>query len=133
MTRFLKLAIIFLSVSLSTTSQVNRALASADIECQRKTQSTAGFTSVRALNSWFPETVYFHRSSAKPQGTDRLRFAGGYEKRDGARYSLAPNITWEMLADGRLFGMLGHTAGFVLVTPIRYICQSTVEDILGNR
>ena len=47
MTRFLKLAIIFLNVSLSTTFLVNQALASADIECQRKTQSTAGFTSAR--------------------------------------------------------------------------------------
>ncbi|MED5312675.1 MAG: hypothetical protein VX698_01900 [Pseudomonadota bacterium] len=49
------------------------------------------------------------------------------------RSILAPSITWEMLPDGHLFGMLGHTAGFVLVTPVRYVCQATVEEILGNR
>ena len=64
---------------------------------------------------------------------DRLRFAGGYETRDGMRYSLAPHITWEMLADGRLFGMLGHEAGYVLVTPVRYVCRATVGGILGDR
>ena len=49
------------------------------------------------------------------------------------RYSLAPHITWEMLADGRLFGMLGHEAGYVLVTPVRYVCRATVGGILGDR
>ena len=38
-----------------------------------------------------------------------------------------------MLADGRLFGMLGHEAGYVLVTPVRYVCRATVEEILGDR
>ena len=49
------------------------------------------------------------------------------------RHSLAPHMTWEMLADGRLSGMLGHEAGYVLVTPVRYVCWATVEEILGNR
>ena len=48
------------------------------------------------------------------------------------RYSLAPNIIWEMLADGRLFGMLGHTAGFVLVTPVRYVCRATVDEMIAE-
>ena len=49
------------------------------------------------------------------------------------RYSLALRITWEMPADGRLFGMLGQEAGYVLVTPVRYVCRATVEEILGDR
>ena len=133
MSRYVKLALIFLSVSVSTAFQVNQAVAYADVECRRKTNSTAGFVSVRAFDAWFPKTIYFHRSSAERRQTKRLRFAGGYETRDGMRYSLAPSITWEMLPDGRLFGMLGHTAGFVLVTPVKYVCQATVEEILGNR
>lgn len=133
MTRFAKLALIFLTVSPSTIFHVNQAVASADIECHRKTNSTAGFVSVRAFNAWFPKTIYFHNMSAVPEKTDRLRFSGGYERHDGVRYALAPQITWEMLPDGRLFGMLEHKAGFVLVRPVRYLCASTVKKILGAR
>ena len=133
MSRFVKLALIFLSVSVRTTLQVNQAAAASDIDYIRQSNSAAGFVSVRAFDAWFPKTIYFHRSSAERRRTDRLRFAGGYETRDGMRYSLAPRITWEMLADGRLFGMLGHEAGYVLVTPVRYVCRATVEEILGDR
>ena len=65
MSRYVKLALIFLSVSVSTTFQVNQAVAASDIECIRKSNSAAGFVSVRAFDAWFPKTIYFHRSSAE--------------------------------------------------------------------
>ena len=133
MTRLMKLVLIFLSVSLSIIFQINQAVAGADVECIRKTRSTAGFVSVRAFDAWFPKTVYFQHSSATPKETDRLRYTGRYQKLNGVLYNLAPNITWEMLPDGRLFGMLEHKAGFVLVTPVRYLCDAAVDEVLGNR
>ena len=133
MSRYVKLVLILLSVSVSTTFQVNQAASASDIECIRKSNSAAGFVSVRAFDGWFPMTNYFHWSSAELRRTDRLRFAGGYETRAGMRYSLAPRITWEMLAYGRLFGMLGHGAGYVLVTPVRYVCRTCVQKADTNR
>ncbi len=70
MSRYVKLALIFLSVSVSTAFQVNQAAAYADVECRRKTNSKAGFVSVRAFDAWFPKTIYFHRSSAERRQTE---------------------------------------------------------------
>ena len=48
-------------------------------------QFNGRLSDVRAFDAWFPKTIYFHRSSAERRQTERLRFAGGYQTRDGMR------------------------------------------------
>lgn len=106
-----------------------------DIECQRKSHSHIGFVTPQAFDAWFPRTIYFYRKSAQSIERGRLKFGreSGYEIDSGQRYWLASRITWEMLPDGRLFGFIEQKSGYVHVDAVRYICDSTVDEILASR
>ena len=130
----LQITTIALALCLATMIQASLARAADDVECLRKSHSHLGFATRAGFESWYPRAIYFYRSSARSIERGRLRFGvrSGYEINKGRRYWLAPEIIWEMLPNGRLFGSFKQRPGYKQIETQRYLCDATVEDILSG-
>lgn len=131
----LQITTIALALCLATMIQATMARGAEDVECLRKSHSHLGFATLSDFESWYPRAIYFYRSRAQPIERGRLRFGvrSGYEINKGQRYWLAPEIIWEMLPDGRLFGFFKQRPGYKQIEAQRYICDATVEEILYGK
>jgi len=107
----------------------------AEIECERKTNSTSGFKDAKAHDWWFPKVIYFETKHAEPKGSNRLTFSEGYLKTSEGWFNLPPKTIWEMLPNGQLFGKFAgnQRSGYKQITPRKYVCSMNVSEILAKK
>ena len=104
----------------------------ADVECTRSTNSWSGFSDRKAHDSWYPETIFFKVENAQKRERNRLRFSEGYAVDDLGAFRLSPELIWEMLPNGQLFGKFEQKSGYVQITPRKYVCSMDVADVLAK-
>lgn len=127
-------AISLLLLALITTTAFSSNVV-AEIECERKTNSTSGFKDAKAHDWWFPKKIYFETKHAEPKGSKRLTFSEGYLKTSEGWFKLPPKTIWEMLPNGQLFGKFAgnQRSGYKQITPRKYVCSMNVSEILAKK
>ena len=88
-----------------------------EINCNRTSSDTTGFTNYSAMEDWFPKTITLDISifSAKPNSTAVIAKQG------------ITNLT--LLKNGKLTAQIENTSGYRQTAPARYKCDMGASDV----
>lgn len=98
------------------------------VNCERYSNSTNGFTSKAAMESWYPKTVRFSHSEFTAPKNNSKKLVEKIETRGmGAGGSV--KIIWQLLPNGKLIATLPSKAGYQSPSPGRYKCDKNALDV----
>jgi hypothetical protein len=90
------------------------------INCKRTSNSSAGFTTSSAFDSWFPKQL-----SLNTYDWGKIKGQKSVKKKDGQRiYQLLPN--------GKMIASMENRSGYQTVSNIRYKCDKTAIQIASG-
>ena len=98
-----------------------------DFNCERTTNSSQGFTTFQAFESWFPKSKQF-------DGTDFKEAGGGSKAMVWSRTATSSNGAsveqkWRLLPNSVLIGRFKPYGNFMAVDNIRYKCEINSNEL----